>query len=187
MCGGTHDGRFVRSCVHHPLSVTFSTALFLPFPIRCNLCRMFPIQPRVPYAAEGMQQPDLTRGDTAEGQTLQLSPHLAHTCSHNQELLILLQPQVAWHWQCLLPQKPQQALTSNYLACLGARVLMQGSVLPAPSRVRGEKSPLRTAACPVPGTGNSGAPQVFGTCCLPRLPAAAWPALLSPLAAGSSC
>lgn len=186
MCGWTHGGHFAHSCIHHPLLATFSTVLFLHFPILHNLCHVFPILPRIPCIAEGMQQPDWTQGDRAEGQTLQLSPCLAHTCSHNQELLILLQPQMAWHWQCLLPQLPQQPFTSNYPTCPGAHVLMWGSIPPAPCRAGVEKSPLPTAAWPVPGTGNSGSPQVFGTCCLPRFPAAAWPALLSPLAAGSS-
>lgn len=168
-----------------------------PFPSPATSAT-FSVLPCTPCTVEGMQQPDLTWGDNAVGQTLQLLPCLAHTCPY-----LLAQPRythspAAPKWLGIgstfcprcpsSPSDPNSAYPGAYTLMQGACMPMWDSIPPVSSRAPAEKSPLPTASYPVlvPRTGDSRASQVFGTCCLPRLPAAAWPALLSLLAVGSS-
>lgn len=167
---------FAHSWVHHPLSAPLSIVLFLPFQSATTSPACFQL-PHIPCAAESMQESDSIWGDSA-GSRLQLSPCLAQSCSINAIKSYSFSCNHKW----LGTGNPSHLPILLAPACTP----MQGSFPPAPSRARAGKSPLPTAGCPVPGLGSSRDPQVFGTCCLPPLPAAAWPALLSLLAAGSS-
>lgn len=105
----------------------------LPFPISCNLCYIFhPALHTLHCRGHATARPKMRRQCSgADSAAFALfSPYLPVLTCTTKIYSFSCSSKMAWHWQYLLLQMPQQPLRSKYSAYPGAYTLMQGACMP---------------------------------------------------------